>query len=88
MTSSDIRLELHQLIDRVDDQFVQAVHAIVKAYIKKDEVIGYEPDGKPVMASQFIEESNQAIERVKQGKEGISVEELEKRSRAWLSHMK
>ena len=60
----------------------------LKAKMIKDEIIGYESDGSPITATEFINQSNQAIERVRQGKEGISVEELQKRSKEWLSHMK
>lgn len=85
MASTDLRLELHQLIDRVDDQFIQAVHGIVKAYIKRDEVIGYKADGTPVLADQFREFADKAVKEMKEGKAGISIEELKERSKKWLS---
>lgn len=84
MTSSELRSELHQLIDRVDDQFVQAIHGIVKAYVSKDEIIGYEINGDPIYAEQFREIADNAIKEMKAGKSGISIEELKERSAKWL----
>ena len=84
MAPADLRLELHQLIDRVDDQFVQAVHGIVKAYVSKDEIIGYEINGDPIYADQFREFADNAIKEMKEGKSGISIEELKERSTKWL----
>ena len=88
MATSDLRIELHQLIDTVDDQFMQAVHGLVSAYIKKDEVIGYEADGTPVTANEFIEFADNAVKEMKEDKSGISIEELKERSKKWLSHSK
>ena len=88
MATSDLRVELHQLIDNVDDQFMQAVHSIVSAYVKKDEIIGYEANGNPVTANEFLEYADNAVKEMKEGKSGISIEELKERSKKWLSHTK
>ena len=88
MSPTDLRTELHHLIDSVDDQFVQAVHGIVKAYIRRDEIVGYEIDGTPITADAFLEQANHAVSQIKSGKKGSSIEELDKKSKEWLMSTK
>ncbi|MEL6658811.1 MAG: hypothetical protein AAFY48_01545 [Bacteroidota bacterium] len=86
MSAVEMREEVHQLIDQIDDRLLKAVYAMLGTYVKKedDPVLGYETDGTPVTASTFLEQAEKAVAEAKEGK-GITVEELRKRSEEWLN---
>ncbi|MEL7119826.1 MAG: hypothetical protein AAFO07_10305 [Bacteroidota bacterium] len=73
MSSTDIRAESHQILDRIDERFLVAVHALLSAYDKQaekadDEIIGYQlGTDKPIMASEADDTFEAIIEDVKRG---------------------
>jgi hypothetical protein len=91
MSTADIRAEVHQIVDRLDENFLKIVHSILDAYLQSQEddpVVGYDIDGTPKRASVMKEELREEVERAGRG-EYISVEELHKKSEQWLNrHIK
>jgi hypothetical protein len=89
MNAVELRNDLHQLIDQLDERFLKAVYAMISVYQAddKDPILGYETDGTPVTVSAFIKQAESAVAEAKKGK-AISVEELEKRSKEWLGRTK
>ena len=90
MSTADIRVASHRYLDELDEETLVAVHAMLATYAQnKDElkntIIGYTPAGEAVNAAQFHEQSRRSIELAKQGRR-ISVDELEKRAKEWLSN--
>ena len=86
MSAVEIRTELHQLIDQLDEHFLKAVHSMVSVY-QSEKPIGYEVDGSPIWGSKLGEELDKEVEMAKKGNY-ITVEELEKRSEKWLTNTK
>lgn len=76
-------------LKELDEDFLAAVHAMIGTYVKKkvDPIVGYEIDGTPLTASKFIKQADEQVKRAKAG-EGISVDELRKRSGEWLARSK
>ena len=90
MSTVEMRAEVHQMIDEIDSPLLEAIHAMLGTYKKRQEedtIIGYETDGTAVTASVFLEQAEIAIAEAKAGK-GITVEELEKRSEQWLARIR
>ena len=89
MSQQEKRAYAHELIDRVDDEFFDAILLLMETYVRKqdNQVIGYTPSGEPVKVSAFLEEAEEQVRRAKAG-EGISIEELKKRSNQWLNRSK
>lgn len=89
MSAVEMREQVHELIDQLDDRLLEAVYAMLETYMQKEEdpVLGYETDGTPVTASVFLEQAEEAVAEAKAGK-GITVEELRNRSEEWLNRMR
>ena len=90
MSSAELRSELHEYIDRLDDQFVAVVHSMLDTYIKQQEgdpIVGYDGEGNPIHASVAKEEYKARLEAVDRG-EYVTLEELKKQSRTWLKNTK
>lgn len=82
-----MRTESQQILERIDERFLAAVHALLKTYDHQTEaIVGYTTKGEAVTASQFVVEADKAVEAAKAG-QSISVQELEKRSEEWLSRL-
>ena len=87
MSTVDMRAEVHQMIDEVDNALLEAIHAMLGAYKKRQEedpVVGYEIDGTPVKLSTLEKQADEAVEKG----EYITLEELEKESEQWLTRTK
>ncbi|HMQ82172.1 MAG TPA: hypothetical protein PKA00_04660 [Saprospiraceae bacterium] len=89
MSQETKRAHAHELIDQMDNEFFDAIYQLMETYVRKqsDQIMGYSPKGEPVYVSKFLEEAEEQIRRAKAG-EGISVEELKKRSAQWLARSK
>ena len=89
MSQKEKRAYAHELIDRVDDEFFDAIFQLMETYVRKQDahIIGYSPSGEPIMVSAFLEEAEEQVRKAKAG-EGISIEELKKRSTQWLNRSK
>lgn len=84
MSTSNIRSDVHRMIDELDEPFLKAVHAMLQTYTQEqaDPIIGYELDGTPIHASVAKAQFKAELERVKQG-EFVTIEDLEKEADQW-----
>lgn len=88
MSTIDMRTESQQILERIDERFLAAVHALLKTYdVQEEPVVGYNTKGEGITVSQFIAEADEAVAAAKAG-QGISVDELRKRSEGWLARSK
>lgn len=71
MSIIDMRTESHQILDRIDERFLAAVHALLQTYDQQsegDEVIGYRVDtNEPLLASEADDVFEAIVEDVKKG---------------------
>jgi orotate phosphoribosyltransferase-like protein len=80
MNQVQIRSEVHQMVDRLDEHLLAAVHSMLATYEQKQEedtIIGYNIKGVPQWASQLRAELLREIELVEQGN-FMRIEDLEK----------
>lgn len=75
MTQVQIRSEVHQMVDRLDETLLAAIHSMLQTYEQKKE---------DVQASLLKEELLKEVEEAEKGR-FITIEELEKKSKRWLS---
>ena len=76
MSSIEMKAEIQEYLEQVDDSLVQAVHAMLGTYIaQQNEIIGYDVNGQPKLASEMKEVYREGLEAVKRG-EGKSLEEM------------
>jgi predicted transcriptional regulator len=87
MSTVEIRSELHQLIDQVDERFLKAVYLMVSAYQQEDPIAGYDLQGNPKLASEMMDKYEAGIAAVEEGN-FITADELEEKSQQWLSRTK
>lgn len=89
MSQEAKRAHAHELIDQMDNEFFDAIYQLMETYVRKqsDHIMGYSAKGDPIRVSEFLEEAEEQIQRAKAG-EGISIEELKKRSAQWLERSK
>ena len=80
MSSIDMRTESHQILERIDERFLAAVHALLKTY--DEPIVGYTMAGEPLYAAEAEQEYLRRIERMKQG-EKTSIAQLRKEVREW-----
>lgn len=89
MSQEAKRAHAHELIDQMDNEFFDAIYQLMETYVRKqsDQVMGYSAKGDPIRVGEFLEEAAEQIHRAKAG-EGMSIEELKKRSALWLERSK
>ncbi|PTM09125.1 MAG: hypothetical protein DA408_19090 [Bacteroidetes bacterium] len=92
MSTIDMRTESHQILDRIDDRFLAAVHALLQTYDQQndsDEVIGYSVGtNEPLLASEADDVFEAIVEDVKKGNY-IEVDDLiAQKSARWQSSTK
>ncbi len=89
MSQEAKRTHAHELIDQIDEEFFDAIYQLMETYVRKqsDHIMGYSPKGEPVRVGEFLEQAEEQVRRAKAG-EGISVDELKKRSAEWLKRSK
>ena len=86
MSTADIRAESHQLLDRIDERFLVAVHALLSAYEQQadDEVIGYRiGTGEPLLASEADDAFEAIVKDVKQGNYTEIDDLIAEKSKRW-----
>lgn len=81
MSTSELRKELHNYIDKADETFLKMVHALSKEY-RSSTIAGYHTDGTPISFDDLRENVKAASDRVKSGKY-ISQEDIEKEIKNW-----
>ena len=89
MSAVEMREQVHQLIDQLDERLLKAVHAMLGTYVQKyvDPIVGYEADGTPITASTLEQQADEAVTQIERG-EYTTLEELEKESEQWLKRTK
>ncbi len=90
MSTAEKRETLRQRMDELDEKFINAIYAMVEAYVqeKEDPIIGYDPiDGTPKRASRMREELKEEVEAGRRG-EYITLEQLREKSDQWLQDSK
>jgi len=85
MSTVEMRTEVHQMIDEVDNALLEAIHAMLGTYKKRQEedlILGYDADGKPLHVNEAKKLFKAELEGVKRG-EYMTIEEFEKESETW-----
>jgi hypothetical protein len=65
MTITEQRSHAVELLDKVDDDFLAAVYAMLETYVrlKEDPIVGYEADGTAVRASVALEQFEEDLSK-------------------------
>ena len=89
MSAVEIRADLIERISNMDERFLKAVHSMIVTYQTEtaEHPVGYEVDGTPIYGSILGSELDKEIEAVENGN-FITVQELDKKSKAWLTRTK
>lgn len=88
MSTTELKADVLRYLDKIDDNLLQAIHAMLSTYIKKqDEIVGYHPDGQPMTLIELKESIQMSEEQYKKG-QYVSAEELDKKSKEWLNRTK
>ena len=90
MSTVDMRAEVHQMIDEVDNALLEAIHAMLGTYKKrqeKDPIVSYDIDGTPRTSSELTAMLDEQVESGLRG-EYTSIENLRKESDQWLTSIK
>ena len=85
MGAAEIRAEVHQIIDQLDDNFLKVVHSMLDTYVQQmeeDPIVGYDVDGRPLYASEAKEEYAKRVAAMKEGK-STTIEDLRKEASKW-----
>ena len=83
MTAIQIRKQLHNYVDKLDDLFLKSVYSLIKTYVAdKDKVIGYTIQGDP-LTKEILDKSLQDTEsEIAEGKI-ISHRSLKQETKQW-----
>jgi len=90
MSTIDMRTESQQILERIDERFLAAVHALLKTYDVQeemaagDEVIGYSVvTNEPILASEADNTFEAIVDDVKKGNY-VDIDDLvAERSKQW-----
>jgi len=85
VSATEIRSEVHQIIDSLDEGFLRVVHSMLDAYVrekKEDLVFGYDAEGRPIFSREAEEKYVATIEEMKKG-HALTVEQLKKEAETW-----
>jgi len=79
MSSIEMKSQIQEYLEQVDDSLVQAVHAMLGTYIaKQNDIVGYDIEGQPKYAAEMKQEYRKGLEAVARG-EGKSLEEMKRK---------
>lgn len=83
MSTSQIKEQLHNYIDLVDEHFLRSLHAMMQNYVQEEEsILGYTVDGKPLTKKSMINVLNEAVSDVENDK-GISSDDIRNAKKSW-----
>jgi hypothetical protein len=84
MDTNNLRDQTHELIDQVDEQFLQAIHHLLTTYAAKEAstVVGYDIHGTPKYAEETIALYEKRLQVVEAG-ERVTLDELKKEAKEW-----
>ncbi len=87
-TEDEMRSEIIEELSLVDPKTLRLVHSMMRAHAierkleEEDPVVDYDENGLPVRASEFVEEADAIVEKMKQGA-FVTLDELRKKKDAW-----
>ncbi|MGP8217770.1 MAG: hypothetical protein ACLQQ4_19550 [Bacteroidia bacterium] len=82
MSTAELKTDLYQLIEGINDTTVlKAIHTILKKSIDKD-IAGYTSGRKPITKKAFIKRIEKAESEIKRG-HYLAIEALKKESESW-----
>jgi len=81
MELPELREELHEYINQADENALKIIYEMSKEF-KKEEIVGYRPDGSPITQQDLIDRVKLASQQVKAGNY-ITQEDLEKEIENW-----
>lgn len=84
MTTTEMKSAITESIEQLDDHFIRAIHAMIQAYISKDDIVGYELDGTPISQGKLEERIAVSEQQIKDGKY-VSANDLKAEMKAWRS---
>jgi hypothetical protein len=87
MSAVEMREQVHQLVDEIDERLLKAVFLMMSSYQNEEVPMSYEVDGTPIYGSELGPLLDKEVEAARNG-EYITVEELAKRSKKWLTRTK
>lgn len=84
MTSTELKAEVYQLIDRLDEPFLKVVHSMLDTYMQQQEdpIVGYDLEGQPLHANEASEVYGKRVAAMKAGQK-TSIEDLQKEAATW-----
>lgn len=68
MSTLQIRAQLHQYIDRLDERFLNAMFAMVQQYVDNEEIVGNDSKGNAISKMQLIEDVRTSYQQHIEGK--------------------
>lgn len=89
MNTSELRAEVHQMVDNLDESFLRIVHSMLGTHAKENEdpIAGYDIYGEPKRASELMDQYEAELAAAERG-EAVPVEVLAEKTRQWLSSIK
>lgn len=81
MGLTQIKSELHQLIDQSDEKLLKMIYAMASVY-NKGKVVAYDSSGKPLTKEDYNKRLEVAERQIAKG-EVISQEDLEREAENW-----
>ena len=82
MSTIELKNDLHLIIDKISDSSIlKTIHKLLKSHLR-DDIVGYEANGKPITKKAFIKRIEKAEADIKKGN-FVTIEELEKESENW-----
>ncbi len=83
MSSAQVKKQLHDYIDQVDDRILHAMYAMLQNYLQQEEaIVGFTVQGQPLTKKDMIDSLNEAVSDVEKGK-GISSDDIRKQKKNW-----
>jgi uncharacterized coiled-coil DUF342 family protein len=86
-TEDEMRSEIIEELSLVDPKTLRLVHSMMRAHaierkLEEDPVVDYDENGLPVRASEFVEEADAIVEKMKQGA-FVTLDELREKKDVW-----
>lgn len=83
MSSAQVKKQLHEYIDKADDRILNAVYVMLQNYLQQEEsIVGFTIKGEPLTKKDMINQLNQAVSDVEDGK-GLSSDDIRKAKENW-----
>ncbi|MEM6261364.1 MAG: hypothetical protein AAGI38_02570 [Bacteroidota bacterium] len=88
MSVIEVRKQIDQYLDQVDENFLMVVHAMLETHVEQEQaIVSYDIDGTPRTAEELSKILNERVKAAERG-EYITLEELREKSNAWLKRTK